>query len=272
VRTTFGLMATRTSGVLGQLDEDLAFALSMADAADAITMDRFGSPSLHVQTKDDLTPVTDADRSTEELLRSLIDAHRPADAILGEEYGSTDSANARQWIVDPIDGTKNYLRGVPVWATLIALSIDGIPAVGVVSAPALGRRWWAATGSGAWRSIAAGTAEQIHVSRVESPAEASFSFSDAQGWRAGQLDRLLHATARQRAYGDFWSHMLVAEGAVDIAAEPVLGTWDMAALIPIVQEAGGRATAFDGGDPIASSSLLVTNGALHTAAMELLHS
>ncbi len=271
-RTTFGLMATRTSAeATVDIAADLALALLMADAADAITMNRFESHTLQIDTKADLTPVTDADRSTEQALREMLLEHRPADAILGEEFGSTDSSNSRQWIVDPIDGTQNYLRGVPVWATLIALSIDGIPAVGVVSAPALARRWWAATGSGAWRRFGSQEATQIKASQINTLPAASFSFSDSIAWPEGQLNRLLQSTARQRAYGDFWSHMLVAEGAVDIAAEPALGTWDMAALIPIVREAGGQATALDGRDPITSGSLLTSNGLLHAKVMELLH-
>ncbi|MDO9484473.1 MAG: inositol monophosphatase family protein [Actinomycetota bacterium] len=266
-------MSTRTSSAHNwTLAEDLSLALAMADAADAITMDRFGSTSLRIDTKADLTPVTDADRSTEQALRELLGRHRPADAVLGEEFGSTEATNSRQWILDPIDGTKNYLRGVPVWATLIALSLGGAPTVGVVSAPALARRWWAALGSGAWRSFGTSAPVQIRSSNVESLAQASFSFSDAIGWPAGQLERLTTATARQRAYGDFWSHMLVAEGSVDIAAEPALGTWDMAALIPIVQEAGGQASGFDGADPIRAGSLLTSNRHLHEAVKELLHS
>ena len=266
-------MATRTSALGAErLAEDLALALSMADAADVITMDRFGSASLQVETKADRTPVTDADRSTEQALRSMVLELRSSDAILGEEFGSTDSRNSRQWIFDPIDGTKNYLRGVPVWATLIALSIDGIPQVGVVSAPALARRWWAATGSGAWRSVGTGSATAMQVSTVNAVAEASFSYSDSIGWDPVHLEGLLRSTARQRAYGDFWSHMLVAEGSVDLAAEPELGTWDMAALIPIVREAGGMATAFDSSDALQKGSLLTSNGLLHAEVMELLHS
>jgi histidinol-phosphatase len=266
-------MSTRTSDADAlSLAEDLTLALAMADAADAITMNRFESENLQVDTKSDLTPVTDADRSTEQELRRLLAQARPDDAILGEEYGSTDDANSRQWILDPIDGTKNYLRGVPVWATLISLSIDGLPSVGVVSAPSLGRRWWAAIGTGAWRSSGNASAVPLRVSRIDSIDAASFSFSDAIGWEAGQLERLLQSTARQRAYGDFWSHMLVAEGAIDFAAEPQLGTWDMAALIPIVREAGGKATGFNGEDAIQQGSLVTSNGLLHDEVMEPLHS
>ena len=173
--------------------------------------------------------------------------------------------------MDPIDGTKNYLRALPVWATLIALSIDGVPQVGVVSAPALARRWWGASGSGAWRSAGPGPATPIRVSTVDEISQASFSFSDSIGWDEASLARLLHMTARQRAFGDFWSHMLVAEGSIDIAAEPELGTWDMAALLPIVREAGGMATAFDGADALAAGSLVTSNGLLHHKVMELLH-
>lgn len=266
-------MSTRTSQEQPpSLAEDLALALAMADAADAITMDRFESTSLQVETKADLTPVTDADRSTEQALRALLADHRPDDAILGEEFGSSARSQSREWILDPIDGTKNYLRGVPVWATLIALTIDGVPSVGVVSAPAMARRWWAATGSGAWRRVGTQKALPLHVSQIDSIQAASFSFSDALGWAEGTLERVLQSTARQRAYGDFWSHMLVAEGAIDLAAEPELGKWDMAALIPIVREAGGQATAFDGGDALLVGSMISTNGLLHAEVMELLHS
>jgi len=254
------------------LSQELELALGMADAADAITMSRFGSASLKVQTKPDHTPVTDADTSTEQALRLTLGQERPGDAILGEEYGSSDPTNPRQWILDPIDGTKNYLRGVPVWASLIALVVDGVPAVGVVSAPALGRRWWAALGLGAWSRAFGADPHQLHASAVPDLSQASLSYSDAIGWREQSLDALLAGTARQRAYGDFWSHMLVAEGAVDIAAEPELGTWDMAALIPIIREAGGMVTAFDGGDPLAAGSLVATNGLLHAQVLELLHS
>jgi len=255
-----------------ELSKELELALGMADAADAITMSRFGSSSLEVQTKPDHTPVTDADTSTEQALRLMLGQERPGDAVLGEEYGSTDPSNPRQWILDPIDGTKNYLRGVPVWASLIGLSVDGIPVVGVVSAPALGRRWWAALGLGAWSRTLGGEPQQLHASAVVDLSQASLSYSDAIGWHEPRLNALLAGTARQRAYGDFWSHMLVAEGAVDIAAEPELGTWDMAALIPIIREAGGVATAFDGGDPLAAGSLVATNALLHAQVLELLHS
>lgn len=249
-------------------EADLALALRLADEADALTMARFGALDLQVSTKPDLTPVTEADTAVERRLRDLLAHERPDDSILGEEFGTEGSA-ARRWIVDPIDGTKNYVRGVPVWATLIALMVEERVVVGVASSPALGRRWWASAGSGAFVRMFDAAPKRLQVSAVSALADASLSFSDAVGWdRAPNgLSSLLRSTWRQRAYGDFWSHVLVAEGVVDIAAEPELGPWDMAALIPIVEEAGGRITAFDGGSAMAGGCALTTNGRLHDAAL-----
>jgi histidinol-phosphatase len=243
---------------------DLALALALADLADAITLDRFQALDLRVETKADATPVTDADRATEMRLRAELAAQRPDDAIIGEEYGSTDAANARQWIIDPIDGTQNFMRGVPVWATLIALAVDGVPVVGVVSAPALGRRWFAALGEGAHVRDARGQT-RISVSAVADLEHASISYADFKGWeeRGIDLHTLLRRCWRTRAYGDFWSHMMVAEGIVDIAPEPSLAKWDMAALDIIVREAGGRFSGIDGVDGIHQGSGVSTNGLLH---------
>ena len=256
------------------IDDDLALALRLADLADGLSMARFRAADLVVDTKPDLTPVSEADRAVEQALRTALADARPADGILGEEYGSAGST-ARQWIIDPIDGTKNYVRGVPVWATLIALLVDGEVVVGVVSAPALARRWWAARGRGAFATDP-GSPEprRLQASRVATLADASFSYSDAIGWAergaADGLDALLTGTWRQRAYGDFWSHMMVAEGVVDIAAEPRLESYDMAALVPIVQEAGGLMTAYDGGSALGGGSALTTNGLLHDSVLALL--
>ena len=256
------------------LADDLRLALALADAADAITMARFGATDLRVETKADLTPVSEADQAAEVALRTLLEQARPDDGILGEEYGTTGDTN-RQWIIDPIDGTTNYFRGVPVWSTLIALLHAGEPVVGVVSAPALARRWWAMTGGGAW-TVRPGSAEAVRmrVSAVASVDDASFSFSDDRGWEeagAGAgLRTLVSRTWRQRAYGDFWSHMLVAEGAVDIAAEPQLASYDMAALVPIVREAGGSITGFDGSPALASGQAVTTNGVLHDQVVAIL--
>ena len=243
---------------------DLELALAMADRADVITMKTFQSSSLRVETKPDLTPVTEADQAAEKLLREMLSQERPLDDILGEEFGASATTSNRRWILDPIDGTKNYVRGVPVWSTLIALTIDGIPVLGVVSAPALNRRWWAAKNSGAWTQALGAEPKRIAVSGIHELSNASFSYSDAIGWPDNDaLTGISSSTWRQRAYGDFWSHMLVAEGAVDISAEPELGAWDMAALIPIIEEAGGKATAFDGGPALQGGSLVATNGLLH---------
>jgi len=253
---------------------DLDFALSLADLADRLSLQHFRADDLIIETKPDLTPVTEADRAVERALREQLAAHRPEDSILGEEYGAQGDSS-RRWILDPIDGTKNYVRGVPVWACLIALVEDDEVTVGVVSAPALSRRWWAAKGSGAFVSDPTSPEpRRIHVSRVARLADASFSYSDDVGWAergaSRALDRLLHSTWRHRAYGDFWSHMMVAEGLVDVAGEPELESYDMAALIPIVEEAGGRMTAFDGRHPLEGRSALSSNGVLHDEVLALM--
>jgi histidinol-phosphatase len=235
-------------------------------------MDRFGALDLIVETKPDLSPVSEADKAAEQALRQMLAQARPGDGILGEEFGTTGDSGARQWILDPIDGTKNYVRGVPVWATLIALVEAGEVVVGVVSAPALGRRWWAATGSGAWGRMLDRDPVPLHVSSVQRLEDASFSYSDAIGWESMTstgLDTLLTKTWRQRAYGDFWSHIMVAEGVVDIAAEPELGPWDIAALVPIVTEAGGRVSAFDGSAAIAGGCAVSTNHLLHDTVLAI---
>jgi histidinol-phosphatase len=256
------------------LADDLALALDLADVADALSMGSFRAADLVVETKPDLTPVSEADRAVERAIREQLAARRPHDAVLGEEYGAAGAAR-RRWVIDPIDGTKNYVRGVPVWATLIALLDGDDVVVGVVSAPALARRWWAARGEGAFvTDPGAREPRRLHVSAVRSIADASFSYSDSVGWSergAGDaLESLLASTWRQRAYGDFWSHMMVAEGVVDVAAEPQLESYDMAALIPIVEEAGGRLTAYDGGSAIAGGSALSSNGLLHDQLVGLL--
>jgi len=261
-----------TLGTTGAYAADLALALAMADEADVLSMSRYRADDLEITTKPDSTPVTEADQAVERMLRATLAEQRGDDDIVGEEFGG-DTGDGRRWIVDPIDGTKNYMRGVPVWSTLIALAIDTEVVVGVVSAPALGRRWWAAKGAGAWTRDVDGSVRRLRVSGVAAMADASFSFSDAVDWdrhssTPGALQRIIDATWRQRGYGDFLSHMLVAEGAVDVSAEPTLAPWDMAALIPVVEEAGGRATGFRGGDPIEQLSLVCSNGLLHDAALE----
>lgn len=251
------------------LQDDLALARRLADAADSISLRYYRKLDLVVETKPDRTPVTEGDKAVEQAIRDLLHAERPDDAVIGEEFGST-GANDRTWIIDPIDGTKNFLRGVPVWSTLIGLRVGTEMKVGFVSAPALGRRWWAATGMGAWTSAPElQVPARIAVSGVSSLEDASFTYSDAVAWPPAMLAALTELTWRQRGYGDFWSHMLVAEGAADIAAEPELATYDMAALLPIVREAGGRATGFTGGDPLTDGNLICTNGVLHEQVLAL---
>jgi histidinol-phosphatase len=265
--------ATSSGSRRPRYDDDLRLAHVVADQVDGVTTDRFKALDLQVETKPDLTPVSDADRGAEELIRSQLRRTRPRDAVLGEEFGLVGHG-ARQWVVDPIDGTKNFVRGVPVWATLIALVDDGEPVVGLVSAPALGRRWWAATGSGAWTGRSLSAATRLRVSSVSNLADASFAYSSLGGWEAsGALDGFLGLTRsvwRTRGFGDFWSYMLLAEGAVDIAAEPELALHDMAALVPIVTEAGGRFTSRDGVDGPFGGNAVATNGLLHDAALRFL--
>ncbi|MBX3091804.1 MAG: histidinol phosphatase [Cryobacterium sp.] len=253
--------------------DDLSFALELADLADAISLHRFRASDLVVTMKPDMTHVTDADRAVEASIRESISTYRPQDSIYGEEYG-TIGDSARQWIIDPIDGTANFVRGVPVWTTLIALAIDGVPVVGVVSAPALGRRWWAGTGLGAWSREAEQPDRRITVSKVGNLADASVSLSGLDRFeRAGRLDNYLALTRRvwrTRDYSDAWPYMMVAEGVVDVAGEFDLQPYDMAALFPIVVEAGGKLTAMDGESGPWHGSALATNGLLHDEVRAIL--
>jgi len=257
---------------------DLALALRLADAADSITLARYQSIDLIVSTKPDNTPVTDADKASEEAIRALLKSHRPDDGIVGEEFGNDSGGADRYWVIDPIDGTKNFLRGVPTWATLIGLiekQSDGseVVVVGVVSAPALFRRWYASEGNGAFVSVNKAAPEKISVSQVSELKDASIAYSDFTGWseRLAPFQELMAQAWRTRGIGDFWSHMLVAEGAVDVAAEPSLAIWDMAALDIIVREAGGRFTNVAGIDGCLGGSGLSTNAAIHQKIVDKLN-
>ncbi len=255
-------------------DRDLALAHALADAADTITTARFRATDLTVQRKPDLTPVTDADTAVEEALRDLVRARHPDDAVLGEEHGTSGTDGPRRWIVDPIDGTKSFVRGVPVWATLIALEEDGVVVAGVVSAPALGQRWWAQRDGGAFTGRRLRDARPIAVSRVSALADASLSYSSLTGWdQQGRLPGLLALSDRAwrtRAYGDFWSHVLVAEGAVDASFEPEVSLWDLAALQVVVEEAGGRFTDLSGAARADGGSVVCSNGLLHDEVLAAL--
>ncbi len=254
--------------------DDLRLAHVLADSADNLSMDRFGAVDLSVSTKPDMTYVTESDQAVEAAIRRTLASARGRDIVLGEEEGETEgtaSSSERRWIVDPIDGTANFVRGVPVWATLIALEEAGEIVVGCVSAPALGRRWWASKDGGAHTGKSLLSSRQIQVSQVGDLASASISYSSLGGWadigRQTEFLELLSRAWRTRAYGDFWSYMLLAEGAVDIAAEPELNLWDMAALDVIVREAGGRFTGLDGQPGPWAGNALATNGRLHDASM-----
>ncbi len=252
------------------LSDDLAVALVLAAEADLIAIDRYRSRDLDVQLKPDRSQVTDADTRVEKVIREHLAQARPDDAILGEEFG-TDGSSNRQWIIDPIDGTSNFVRGVPIWGALISLVIDGVPEVGVVSAPALGKRWWAATGHGAWLQEEGREPRQLHVSGIDDLAEASLSYNSLKHWdQYGRLDQLIalsREVERTRAFGDLWSYMLLAEGAIDIAGEFDVKPWDIAALVPIVREAGGTVTDADGTSALDTLSVIATNGLLHDAVL-----
>lgn len=253
---------------------DLDLALTLADAADAVTLPRFRAVDLRVERKPDRTPVTDADTACEDRLRAELATHRPDDTILGEERGGS-LGDGRVWVIDPIDGTKNFSRGVPVWATLVALVQDGRPTVGVISAPALQRRWWAAAGHGAHTSDPArgvGPAP-LQVSGVRALDDAYASTTDLDYWRGierqDQWLALTRACWESRAFGDFWHHCLVAEGLIDVAVEPAAYTWDLAAAQVLVEEAGGRLTDLAGAARPDGGDALTTNGHLHDAALEI---
>jgi len=247
---------------------DLAFALELAALADAITTERFQAEDLAVETKPDLSPVTEADRQVEQVLRKRIGEERPGHSVIGEEFGADEKGSAR-WILDPIDGTKNYVRGLPVWGSLIALERDGRVEVGVVSAPALHRRWWAARGQGSFVN-----GRRIHVSRIADLSDAVLSYASLTSWEQHGMGEeflaLARACWRTRGFGDFWSHMLVAEGGADLAVEPEVSVWDLAAPQVIVEEAGGRFTNLDGVSTPAGGSVVSSNGLLHERVLATL--
>jgi histidinol-phosphatase len=249
----------------GAMTPDLALALALADEADALTMRHFRA-SFSVRTKADRTPVTEVDEAVERMIRERLARERPDDGIVGEEFG-TAGGGARRWIIDPIDATKNFIRGIPIFATLIALEKSGENEAGVVSAPALGRRWWASRGQGAFCNGAA-----IHVSDVATIEAAHLGYDDVSGFEQHGLGQAFLALTRRcqrsRGFGDFWTHMLVAEGAIDIAIEPQVALWDLAALQVIVEEAGGRFTDLQGQPRADGGSAISTNGGLHAAVVE----
>jgi histidinol-phosphatase len=256
-------------------DDDVRLAHVLADAADAQSMERFRSLDLEVTLKPDASPVSDADRAIEDSIRATLSRARPRDAVVGEEMG-TSGYGSRRWVIDPIDATSNFVRGVPVWATLIGLMVDDEVVAGLVSAPALDRRWWAARGQGAWTGRSLAKARRCQVSATSSLSDAFLSYSSVRGWeRVGRLEQffgLMRSCGRSRAFGDFWSYTLLAEGAVDIATEPALELYDMAAVAVIVEEAGGRFTSIDGVPGPTGGNALATNGHLHEETLRLLAS
>jgi histidinol-phosphatase len=254
------------------MNADLEFALELADLADAISLPRFRSADLVVDTKPDMTPVSEADRAVEQAIRERVSRDRPGEVVFGEEFGAghvPEAPTDRRWIVDPIDGTKNYVRGIPVWGTLIALERGGQVSVGLASAPALGRRWWAVRGSGAFAD-----GHPISVSQVERLEDVQLTFGGLRTWRKhGLLERFLNLAGRcwrVRGFGDFWMHMLVAEGSADVAVEMEVNLWDLAVPQLIVEEAGGRFTDLSGRATAEGGSALSTNGLLHDQVLAII--
>ncbi len=248
---------------------DLTLALELADLADALTMPRVGAADLEVDTKPDDTPVTESDRAVEQAIRGRLAEVRPDDRVVGEEYGGSDPVGAgRRWIIDPIDGTKSYMRAMPTWSTLIALVVDGVVEVGVVSMPALERRWWAVRGGGAFAN-----GRRIHVSAIAQLADAHVAWSAIEDWDAiGRPEAILELCRRawrSRGVGDAWQYMLVAEGAVEVALDPQVSVWDMAPLQVIIEEAGGRFTDLGGVATVDGGDGVATNGLIHDEVLAI---
>lgn len=243
-------------------EKELQFELELCDDIDKFSLSSFEKREFSVMTKADMTPVTEIDQETEKRIREAIESVFPTDGIEGEEFGCDASDGNRNWVVDPIDGTKNYLRGVPIWGTLIALCVDDQPVMGVISAPSLSRRWWASLGTGSYVND-----KKIRVSKIDDLKGAEASFGNLTQFEAGgypnALDALSKDIARTRAIGDFWSHTLVAEGALECGMDPVCAPWDIAPIKIIIEEAGGKFTSFEGEDTIRGGSGLSSNGVLH---------
>lgn len=253
---------------------DLALALEIADLADAITLARFRSEDLAVETKPDLTPVTEADRDVERVVRERLSVSAPGDSVLGEEYGTSGGQTPRRWVIDPIDGTMNYVRGIPSWATLLALEVEERAVLGVVSAPALGRRWWAAKSTGAFLNDGLTTEpRRLHVSAIGELGDAQLVYAGFEDWDGiGRLDALVELGRRcwrTRGFGDVWSYMLVAEGAAEIGLDARASLWDLAAPQIIVEEAGGRFTDLGGVPRPGGGDGIATNGRLHDDALAI---
>lgn len=248
--------------------EYLPFAHDLADLADDVTLPAFRD-GVEVQHKADGTAVTEADRRAERVMRDAIADRYPDHAVLGEEDGLQGPEGAPTWILDPIDGTNNFARGLPVYATLIALALDGRPVVGVVSAPALGTRWDGVVGQGARQD-----GRDIHVSDTGSLERATVSFGGLTYFDERDsidlVERIARRTARQRGFGDFWQHCLVASGAIDACLEAHVSRWDLAAVKAVVEAAGGCLTSLEGDDTDDGGSALTTNGQLHPQLLDLI--
>ncbi|SOC55611.1 histidinol-phosphate phosphatase [Ornithinimicrobium cerasi] len=263
---------------MASYDDDLRLAHVLADSIERTAVELFASPGLEVSVADDGSLTTQAAQRLEELLRHQLQRTRPRDRVEGRILGATGHGD-RRWVVDALDGTANYVRGVPVWGTLLSLVVEDEPVLGLVAAPSLARRWWAGRGSGAWTGRTLSRARQVRVSRTAVLEHASVSADDVASWLFGPhgqgFAQLTDRTWRTRAYGDFWSHALVAEGAVDVGLGAYLDTYQTSTLTALVHEAGGRVSdpwgaPVSGREPTAGSPVVVTNGGLHDAVLAAL--
>jgi len=268
VRYGTDVSASCARGSRDELGEWLAFALDACDEADAIALRQFRR-EMDIRTKPDRSFVTDADQAIERLIRERVSARFPDHGLVGEEYGEEGAGSTARWYIDPIDGTHNFIRGVPLFGTLLALEVDAELQVGVMSAPALRERWYASRGGGAWAVGAAGTegARRIRVSGIAELGDAQVLYGSGhdieQSGRAPGFRALLGAVWRERGFGDFWGYALVAEGAAEAMIEIDVRTWDLAAPLVVLEEAGGRVTDLAGVRRIDGLEVVASNGLLH---------
>jgi histidinol-phosphatase len=268
--------AARQLGTDQELESWLALGFAMCDAADPVCLDALRG-DLRISAKDDGSFVTNADRAVEQLVRERIADAFPDHGVVGEEFGDAGGDAAVRWYVDPIDGTHNFMRGVPVFATLLGVERDGELQAGIISAPALGRRWWARRGGGAWvrDAIMGGPPRRLRVSDRADLATTQLVYgatTDMLRSRVGRgFEALLGEVWRERAFGDFWGYALVAEAAAELMMEPELHVWDIAGPWVVVEEAGGRVTDFDGRRDWHAGEAFASNGLLHDQILERLH-
>jgi histidinol-phosphatase len=266
-------MPDSSSALSAELQTRLDFALDAAAQAGELIMSHYQSPDLAVDRKQDSSPVTIADRGAEELLRGLIDDRYGNDAVLGEEFGESSGTSGWRWILDPIDGTKSFIHGVPLFGTLIGLEHGDDQVLGICAFPALVETVFAAKGLGAFWKIGSGEPRPARVSSVSNLSEATFCTTTIQGWarigRQDAFDCFCEEAAICRGWGDCYGHALVATGRADVMVDPLLNAWDCAPFVPILQEAGGHFVAFNGKPDIHAGNGLSVNAGLLEASLNI---